>query len=912
MGGGGGRGAGAGAGALPLLPLMDRALLPATVARVSLPADRPGSAALVEHLMARPKGEMFVAAVPAISAPTMERMERDQGVTRADLPLLCPPPAGRPAAAGRPPLPEALCRVGTVARVVQVGRLGGDAAEPAVFKLVLEGLRSVSLEGVEALGRMWTAVPSSGPDAVPRELPAGAEGEHAAERLRQAVGELTARLQHVSPSSDMARLGRALQSTTPMQACDMLVAGLLPPRLWHQLQCLALTDPLQRVRVAVSLVEGALQGLGPSRPPTSGVLVLSGKAGRDEAAKSPGGGLLKPSDYVALRQRIRRHPQGPPEGGDDEDDDSLGMLEKKIKDAKPPRAVLKAGLKEIRRLKRSSEQQPGYASARAYVECLADLPWSRTQNVAGGSQRTALALRRARQELDEAHYGLDKVKERIIQYIAVQRLRRDVKGPVLCFVGPPGVGKTSLARSVASVLGRPLQRVALGGVRDEAEIRGHRRTYIGSMPGRIIQALRRAQVKDPLLLLDEMDKTGRDGIRGDPSSALLEVLDPEQNHSFIDHYVGHAFNLSSVMFVGTANRLADIPGPLRDRLEVIEVSGYTLEEKVHIAERHLVPRLLAEHGLSPEQLAFPRSALENIVSGYTREAGVRDLERHLAAICRTCAVDVALATEDRAGPALQEAAAAPSGAEEELGPASPLQMSQGEAVRMVVDEEMVEQVLGLQRFEGSEQAEQITMPGVVLGLVWTSVGGAVQFIECCRASEPEKPEKGRASGGSSRNRLILTGSLGEVLEESVQIALSWVKANAANLKFANSLEGDIHVHLPSGAVPKDGPSAGVTVSVALASMFMNRLVRSDTAMTGEVTLQGLVLPVGGVKEKVLAAHRAGVKRVLLPSRNVKDALSEVPKEVLKQMTIIPLERVEDAIREGLVDGSNAWAPASRL
>ena len=913
MGGGGERGAGAGArgaggAALPLLPLMDRALLPATVVRVSLPADGPGSAALVEHLVARPAGEMLVAAVPAISAPTMERMERDQGVARADLPLMRPPPAG----AGNPPLPEALCRVGTVARVVQVGRLGGDGGEPAAFKLVLEGLRGVSFERVETLGRLWVAVPSKGPNAVPRELPAGAEGERAAERLRQAVRELTARLQHVSPSSDMARLGRALQSTTPLQACDMLVAGLLPPRLWHQLQCLLLTDPLQRVRVAVSLVEGALQGLGPSRPPTSGVLVLSGKAGRDDAAKSPSGGLLKPSDYVALRQRSRRLPQGPPESGDDEDDDSLGMLEKKMKDAKPPRAVLKAGLKEIRRLKRSSEQQPGYASARAYVECLADLPWSRTQDVARGSQRTALALRRAREELDEAHYGLDKVKERIIQYIAVQRLRRDVKGPVLCFVGPPGVGKTSLARSVASVLGRPLQRVALGGVRDEAEIRGHRRTYIGSMPGRIIQALRRAQVKDPLLLLDEMDKTGRDGIRGDPSSALLEVLDPEQNHSFIDHYVGHAFNLSSVMFVGTANRLADIPGPLRDRLEVIEVSGYTLEEKVHIAERHLVPRLLAEHGLSPEQLVFPRSALESIVSGYTREAGVRDLERNLASICRTCAVDVALASEDRAGPALQEAAAAPPGVEEALGPASHLQMSQGESVRMVVDEELVEQVLGLQRFEGSEQAEQITMPGVVLGLVWTSVGGAVQFIECCRASEPERPAKGRATGGSSRNRLILTGSLGEVLEESVQIALSWVKANAANLKFENSLEGDIHVHLPSGAVPKDGPSAGVTVSVALASMFMNRLVRSDTAMTGEVTLQGLVLPVGGIKEKVLAAHRAGVKRVLLPSRNVKDALSEVPKEVLKQMTIIPLERVEDAIREGLEDGANAWAPASRL
>jgi ATP-dependent Lon protease len=463
--------------------------------------------------------------------------------------------------------------------------------------------------------------------------------------------------------------------------------------------------------------------------------------------------------------------------------------------------------------------------SRTYLDWILDLPWS-------VATEDSLDIAHAREVLERDHYGLEKVKNRILEYLAVRKLKNDMRGPILVFVGPPGVGKTSLGRSIANALGRKFVRMSLGGVHDEAEIRGHRRTYIGALPGRIIQGLKKAGSNNPVLMLDELDKLGSD-FRGDPSSALLEVLDPEQNNSFSDHYLEIPFDLSKVMFIATANMIETVPPALRDRMEIIEIQSYVEDEKLHIAKNFLLPKQIAGHGLTSDLIEISDDAVRGIIAGYTRESGVRTLERTIARVVRGVAREVA----------------------------------EGVSVKTSVTRDSLTKYLGQQKFF-PDVAERINRPGIAVGLAWTPVGGEILFVEATKM-------KGKGN-------LILTGQLGEVMKESVQAALSFIAANAEGLgvspDFRNEL--DIHVHVPAGAIPKDGPSAGVTMLTALTSLLTGRLVRNDLAMTGEITLRGAVLPIGGVKEKVLAAHRAGIKTILLPERNRMD-LEEIPKAALE-------------------------------
>jgi ATP-dependent Lon protease len=474
-----------------------------------------------------------------------------------------------------------------------------------------------------------------------------------------------------------------------------------------------------------------------------------------------------------------------------------------------------------------------------------ELPWSKLSD-------DAIDIAAARRILDEDHYGLDKIKRRILEYLAVHKLNPAGKSPILCFVGPPGVGKTSLGQSIARATGRKFVRTSLGGVHDEAEIRGHRRTYIGALPGNVIQGIRKAGTRNPVFMLDEMDKLGA-GFHGDPSSALLEVLDPEQNNTFRDNYLAVPFDLSQVMFVGTANVLDQIPGPLRDRMEVIELPSYTEDEKVEIAKRYLVKRQLEANGLKPEQAEVSENALRTIVRDYTREAGCRSLERQIGSVLRNVAVRIA----------------------------------EGTVAHVAVEPGDLHSILGAPRFE-NEVAIRTCIPGVATGLAWTPVGGDILFVEATRV----------AGGG----KLILTGQLGEVMKESAQAALSLVKSRARQLGIDEALfaSSDIHIHVPAGAIPKDGPSAGVAMFTALVSLLTDRTARSDTAMTGEISLRGLVLPVGGIKEKVLAAHRAGLKRVLLPARNRKD-FEDIPESARDALELVWLEQVDDVVRAALGD-----------
>ncbi len=536
--------------------------------------------------------------------------------------------------------------------------------------------------------------------------------------------------------------------------------------------------------------------------------------------------------------------------GDDTDED-LAEFRIKIDESGMSAHALREANREYDRLRRINPGSPEYTVARTYLETMLALPWR-------AETPDNLDLVHARGVLDDEHYGLDKIKRRIVEFLAVRKVKTDgpVRQPILCFAGPPGVGKTSLGRSIAHALGREFVRISLGGMRDEAEIRGHRRTYIGSMPGQIIQGLRRAGTRNPVFVLDEIDKLGTD-FRGDPASALLEVLDPQQNDTFRDHYVDAPFDLSNVFFVTTANRLDTIPAALRDRMEIIELGGYTEEEKVEIAKRHLVPRQISEHGLTTAKLKFDDAALVELVRHYTREAGVRNLEREVASVIRKATV---LFAEGRTAP-------------------------------VKVTRKFVREALGAPRYLEDAINERSLKPGMAIGLAWTPVGGDVLFIETARMPG----QKG----------LTVTGQLGDVMKESVQLALTYLRAHHQALKISPTFfdESDLHVHVPEGAVPKDGPSAGITMLTALASLLSGRVVRPRLAMTGEVTLTGQVLAVGGIKEKVLAAHRAGVQTLILPKENRKDYDEEVPEAIRQQLTAHFVSSAEEVLRLALSKGS---------
>ena len=537
-----------------------------------------------------------------------------------------------------------------------------------------------------------------------------------------------------------------------------------------------------------------------------------------------------------LREQLRQIQK---ELGEGEDTGAeLAELKKQIDEAGMPEDVHKHATKELKRLQRMGEGSAEGSMLRTYLEWLAELPWKDVE-------QKEINIAEARRILDEDHYGLEKIKRRILEHLAVRKLNPTGKSPILCFVGPPGVGKTSLGQSIARATGRKFQRIALGGVHDEAEIRGHRRTYIGALPGNVIQALKRAGSKNVVLMFDEIDKLGQGGFHGDPSSALLEVLDPEQNSHFRDNYLGVDFDLSKVMFITTANMLDTIPGPLRDRMEIIQLPGYTEEEKLEIAKRYLVKRQLEANGLKSEQVELPEETLRKIIADYTREAGVRNLEREIGSVLRHAAMRIA----------------------------------EGFSGKIEIKPEDLHAILGPRRYE-NEVAQRTSVPGVATGLAWTPVGGDILFVEASKVP-----------GGG---KLILTGQLGDVMKESAQAALT-----LARTFLGEAFDKvDLHIHVPAGATPKDGPSAGVAIFLALVSLLLDVPVRSDVAMTGEISLRGLVLPIGGVKEKTLAALRAGIKTVMLPKRNEKD-LEDVPAEAKAKLQFVFLERVEDAIRTAI-------------
>ncbi|HEX6158768.1 MAG TPA: endopeptidase La, partial [Thermoanaerobaculia bacterium] len=555
-----------------------------------------------------------------------------------------------------------------------------------------------------------------------------------------------------------------------------------------------------------------------------------------------------------LRQQLKAIQQELGEGEGNE----IAELRARIEDAKLPEHVGTTANRELDRLGRMGPQSPEYQMIRTYIDWLLDVPWA-----------TATPDRidpvEARRVLDEDHYDLDKVKERIVEYLAVRKLKGDMKGPILCFVGPPGVGKTSLGQSIARAMNRKFVRISLGGIRDEAEIRGHRRTYIGSIPGRIVQALKQAGSMNPVFMLDEIDKVSA-GFQGDPAAALLEVLDPAQNHAFRDHYLEVDVDLSKVLFIATANQLGTIHPALLDRMEIISLSGYTLEEKAHIARRYLLPRQMHEHGLPEGSLEITDAALNTVIGEYTREAGVRSLERQLGTIARKVAARLATSGSDQ-------------------------------AVRSVVDAPDVDDYLGPARFR-KEMAFRTSRPGVATGLAWTETGGDVLFIEA------------KLLPGGNQN-IILTGQLGNVMQESARAALSHLRANAQEMGLSADFlaKHDLHVHVPAGAIPKDGPSAGVTMATAILSAARNQPVRQDVAMTGEITLTGLVLPVGGIREKALAARRMGIHTVILPALNEPD-LEELPAEIRREMTFVPVETLDQVIKVAIPDDAAMQAPGA--
>jgi ATP-dependent Lon protease len=796
---------------LPVLPLRGVVVMPLAAAPLSI--GQPRSVRLVDDAM---RGNRLLALVA----------QRDSSVEEAG--------------------PADVHRMGTVATIHQLAR-----GQDGILRILVQGLERIRvLDWIGTEPYLLARV-----QAAPDRPAAGEE----ADGLRRAAVDLFRRVVELTPDlpNELATAAEVLAE--PRQIAYFL-ASVLPLEPGVRQEILELDPVDAKLRRVIELLQHEVS-----------VRELSKKIATETEER-----LSKQQRDFYLREQMKSIQR---ELGEEQDGaGTVGELRRKIEEAGLPPEARREADRELERLATIPAASPEHGMIRTYLEWMASLPWSRLD---GGT----IDIHRARQVLDEDHFDLEKIKERLLEYLAVKKLREErqprpdvpaagaaggsdtpapvepprVSGdppprePILCFVGPPGVGKTSLGQSIARALGRKFVRMSLGGIHDEAEIRGHRRTYIGAMPGRVIQGLRRAERRDPVFMLDEIDKVGADW-RGDPSSALLEVLDPAQNNTFVDNYLGVPFDLSQVLFIATANTLDTIPGPLRDRMEILQLSGYTDEEKVGIARDYLVPKQLAAHGLAREELSFDPDAIRAIIRGYTREAGVRNLEREIATVARKVARRLA--------------------------------EGQREPVRVTADR--VAEYLGRPRFF-DEVAERTTRPGVATGLAWTPTGGDVLFVEATMMP-------------SSEERLVLTGMLGEVMRESAQTAVSYVRSNAAALDIDPKIfEGkSIHVHVPAGAIPKDGPSAGVTMLTALASLVTRRPVRSDMAMTGEITLRGKVLPVGGIKEKVLAAHRAGIKLVILPRRNEND-LEDVPEEVRRDIQFVLVDTAEEVLQHALSD-----------
>ena len=729
------------------------------------------------------------------------------------------------------PTLENLYQIGTTAVIKQVGRTADGQ-----FHAVVQGVERCVLLKVEQTTPFLMVRA--------RQLPTPSDSGPEIDALHRAIVDLVDQLPTLIQMQGIGEVAEALRAERSPVAFAYRVASLLNLTVDGEqalLEAPTCAELLRKIFVALSHEVQVLQ--------------LRNKIASDAQAE-----MGKSQREYLLRQQLKAIQQELGEDGGDESD--VGELKKRVEEAGLPEHVRKEADRELGRLTKIPAASPEHQVIRSYLELLLELPWSKTSV-------DSLELPRVRQVLDEDHYGIQDVKERIVEHLAVLKLNAGAKAPILCLVGPPGVGKTSLGQSIARALGRRFERISLGGVHDEAELRGHRRTYVGAMPGRIIQAIRRAGVKNPVLMLDEVDKMGRD-FRGDPAAALLEVLDPAQNHTFTDHYVDLPFDLSQVFFITTANTLDPVSEPLLDRMEIIRLPGYSEYEKREIAKRYLWPRRLKEAGLSAEQVQLADEMITEIICRYTREAGVRQLEQMLGRLTRKIAVQLA----DRKGARL---GAPGAGGCNDLPATEP-----GEApAPIVIDRAQLAEWLGTERFMPEEARKQLPA-GVATGLAWTASGGDVLYIETTLLP-----------GG---NDLTLTGQLGEVMQESARAARSylWSHAEAMGLDISRFKRNGVHIHVPAGAIPKDGPSAGITMATALASAYLNIPVRSDTAMTGEISLSGLVLPVGGIKEKILAARRAGIRRVILPKANQKD-LKEVPEHVRSDMSFIFVDTIEEVL-----------------
>ncbi|MSM40204.1 MAG: endopeptidase La [Geobacter sp.] len=711
------------------------------------------------------------------------------------------------------PEPEAIYEVGTVAMIMRMLKLPDGRV-----KILVQGLTKGRINEYLA-SRPYYSVRIER-ITEPAALDDSLETEALIRTIKEQLSKIVSLGKVISP--EVMVIVENMQE--PGSLAD-LVASNIGLKVEEAQKLLEIFDPMERLKKVNELLNKEYE-------------LLDMQARIQSAAKEEMG---KSQREYYLREQLRAIQQEL--GETDARAEEIAELRKAIENAKMPPPVEKEALKQLGRLEQMHPDAAESGMLRTFLDWMVELPW-------GKSTRDALDIKKAKKILDEDHYYLDKIKERILEFLAVRKLKKKMKGPILCFVGPPGVGKTSLGKSIARSMGRKFVRISLGGVRDEAEIRGHRRTYVGALPGRILQGLKQAGSNNPVFMLDELDKLGSD-FRGDPSSALLEVLDPEQNFMFSDHYINLPFNLSNVMFIATANQIDTVPGPLRDRMEVISLAGYTEEEKLQIAKRYLVPRQTKENGISAKYLAITDEAIKTVIAKYTREAGLRNLEREIGTICRKVARKVA----------------------------------EGEKRHFAVNASTVAKYLGPAKFLREEEMEKNEV-GLVTGLAWTPVGGEVLLVE--------------ATIMAGKGGLTLTGQLGDVMKESVQAALSWIRAKEKELNLSEDFfhNVEIHVHVPAGAIPKDGPSAGITMATALVSALTKIPVRKDVAMTGEITLRGKVLPIGGLKEKILAAVRAGITTIIIPEQNKKD-LEDVPKNILKKVEIVTAKQIDDVLKVAL-------------